>query len=50
MTLTYRALCSLPDDEQLRDERIAIICEGEGCGEETAVEIMEKAQIPLFKT
>lgn len=34
--LTYAALLALPDSEQLLSERIAIICEGEKCGEDEA--------------
>lgn len=39
---------AMTDDEQLTDERIAIICEGEGCDEVTAREIMDGAQMGLF--
>jgi len=37
--LTYAALLALSDSEQLLSERIAIICEGEKCGEDEAREI-----------
>lgn len=46
--LTYAALCQLPDDEQLMDERIAIICEGEKCGEDEARAIATGAQMKLW--
>ena len=46
--LTYSQLCQLPDDEQLLSERIAIICEGEKCGEEEARAIIEQRQGELF--
>lgn len=46
--LTFSQLCQLPDAEQLRDERIAIIMDGEGCDEETAIAILDKSQMSLF--
>ena len=48
--LTYSALLSLSDSEQLLDERIAIICEGEKCGEEEARAILDMEQGGLFTT
>ena len=46
--LTYSQLLALPDSEQLLDERIAIICEGEKCGEDEARAIIEQRQGELF--
>lgn len=46
--LTYSQLLALSDSEQLMDERIAIICEGEKCGEETALQIATGAQMKLW--
>ena len=46
--LTYAALLSLSDSEQLLDERIDIICEGEKCGEDEARAIIEQRQGELF--
>lgn len=46
--LTYAALLALPDADQLLSERIAIICEGEKCGEDEAMAIIEQRQGELF--
>jgi len=48
--LTYAQLLALPDSEQLLDERIALICEGEKCGEEEAREIATQTQMELWDT
>lgn len=48
--LTYAQLCALSDDEQIREERIAIICEGEKCGEEEAKQIATGAQLEMWDT
>ena len=47
--LTCSQLCQLPDDEQLLSERIAIICEGEKCGEDEARAIIEQQQLELWQ-
>ena len=49
MNLTYSALLALPDNEQLLDERIAIICEGEKCGEDEARAIATQHQLELWQ-
>ena len=46
--LTYAQLCALADAEQIREERLAIICEGEKCGEEEAIAILDQKQRELF--
>ena len=46
--LTYAALLVLSDSEQNLSERIAIICEGEKCGEDEARAIIEQRHISLF--
>ena len=46
--LTYSALLALPDSEQFLSERIAIICEGEKCGEDEARQIATGAQMEMW--
>ena len=46
--ITYAQLCALSDADQIREERIAIICEGEKCGEEEAIAILDQKQRELF--
>lgn len=47
--LTYAALLAMPDDEQLLDERIALIMSGEKCGEDEAREIATQQQLELWQ-
>ena len=46
--LTYAALCALPDADQLRDERLAIMVHDGGLGEDEARAIIEQRHISLF--
>lgn len=46
--LTYAALCAMPDDEQIADERIALIIEGDHCTEDEARARVERRQGELF--
>ena len=45
--LTYAQLCALSDDEQLRDERIAIMVHDGGLSEDEARAIINQEQIAL---
>ena len=46
--LTYAQLCAMPDDEQIADERIALIIEGDHCTEDEARARVERRQGELF--
>lgn len=48
MNLTNAQLLAMSDEDQLRSERIALIMEGECCGEEEARQIMDRGQMELF--
>ena len=47
--LTYAQLCAMPDADQLRDERMAIMVIDGGLSEEDARAIVEQHQLELWQ-